>query len=666
MPERERAPPVPDQPREQWRERPGADAVLRRLLETNLQGIFVLDEAGSLIEANDAFLRVAGFSRDELRAGRLDWLTLVDPAQRARALASRDALFTRGELAPSEVELVRRDGARVPLLYSAARLPGGSGAVVFVQDLSESRRRAAAQERLETRLQLVLDAAPVAVWTLDADGVLAAADGAQRFPLGCAVGQSCLELWKDRPGLVALLRRGLAGESLESRITLGETTLNLRLRPLHATDSAGVGAGPAAVLPAIEGLTIVTTDVSQQVRVAEEHARLERHLTQLQRLESVGMLAGGLAHEFNNLLAGVLANLSGALQTAPDHPGAEALRDALGSAQRAAELTRQLLSSASGVPAAVRNLDVSAQVRELGPLLEASVPRRARLELALGAALPPVRGNPDQLRQALLALVAGAIDATAAQGGVVRVATALAEVAASASEFAGGDRLPPGWYVQLSVEDDGPALDLATQRQLFEPFFGGVPGGRTLGLAAVLGNVRALRGGVRLRSGAPGTRVEVLLPATDEPDRPHPQLLPPTPSASRTVLVVDDDAVVRRASLRILLAMGLPVLQAADGDEAVRLLRENPEPIGLVLLDFAMPGMNGEQTLRAMRALQPGLRVLLCSGYTQQDATWRLEEGELTGFVSKPFTSKELQRAVRYALEGPTMMTPPMGVPKLR
>ena len=650
MPERERAaPPSPEQTRDQWRDRQGADAVLRRLLETNLQGIFVLDDGARVVEANDAFLRVSGFSRDELRAGRIDWLALIDPRDRARAEASRDQLLAGSDLAPVEVELQRPDGARVPLLVSATRLPGASSAVVFVQDLSESHRRAAVHQRLVARLQLLLDAAPVAIWTLDADGILTAAEGAQRFALSCAIGESCLEKWKDRPALVALLRRGLAGERLEARTTLGATTIDLKLLPLRGGGEQGEGPGAAG--GAVEGLTCVTVDVTDQVRVAEDRTRLERDLAQLQRVGSVGMLAGGLSHEFNNLLVGVLANISAALQTAPDHPVAEGLRDGLASAQKAAELTRRLLSSGSAAPAQVRDLDVSMQVRELSPLLEASVPRRARLELALGAALPPVRGNPDQLGQALLALVAGAIDATAARGGVVRVSTSLAEVTEDGSEFVGGDRLPLGWYVQLAVEDDGPALDPRTQEHLFEPAFGGAPGSRTLGLAVVLGSVRALRGGVRLRSGEQGTRVELLLPAA-EPGLPLPRLPPPAPVTSRVVLVVDDDAMVRRTSTRILEAMGLSVRQVASGDEAVRTLRDDPEPIGLVLLDFAMPGMNGEQTLRAIRAVRPGMPVLLCSGYSELDATWRLQAGELNGFVSKPFTSHQLQRAVLDLLEG--------------
>jgi two-component system, cell cycle sensor histidine kinase and response regulator CckA len=657
MPEEGRTPLASEQTREQRRDRLSPEALLRQLLESNMQGVFLWDSDGTVVDANDAFLRISGFSRDELRAGMIDWLGLVPPGTLERARRSRRQLFETGLLEPTERELVRRDGSHAHVLLSGSRAPGNSSAIVFVHDLTESHRRESVIRSLESRLELVTEAAPVALWTAATDGTITQLAGGQWLGLEPGVGRSFFEQLHDRPELQLLARRALAGETIEGRVTFADRLLEVRLRPLRAQGPTGPGK--------VEGVAGVAVDVTDGVRAAEERTRLETRLAQVQRRESVGMLASGLAHEFNNLLAGVLANVSAALQAAPAHPGGEALRDALSSAQRAAELTRQLLSTAAGAPAEVRNLDLSEQVRELRPLLEASAPQRIRLELELGSALPSVRGNPDQLRQALVALVAGATEASAPQVGRVRISTSLTEISGGEA-LAGADRLEPGWYVQLAVSDDGPALDTKAQRQLFDPFFHGVPGGRSLGLAAVLGNVRALRGGLRLHSGDAGTRVEVLLPASGVPDRPRLQPKPPPPATSRTVLVVDDNEVVRRAALRILKAIDIPARAASDGDEAVRILREDPEPVGLILLDFAMPGMNGEQTLRAIRELRPEVRVLLCSGYSEEAATWRLEAGELTGFLAKPFTARELQRAVRFALEGvPSLPTPPGGVLKI-
>jgi PAS domain S-box-containing protein len=636
-----------------------ADALLRRLLESSLQGLFVCSGNERLVEANDAFLRICGRSRDELRRGDLEWSALVAPCNLRTYEQARERLHATGELAPFELLFSGTGGVAVPTLVSGTRLP--QGAAIFVHDLSEPKRRATALRQTERRLALLLEASHGALFSVAADRTLSFTSGGEHIGLshGASVGSSIDEALRERPALLALIGRALAGEAADARITEGGLSLDVKVRPLPLQPDAPPGA-PA------EGVAAVALDVTELVKASEERTRRERHFGQLQRLESVGLLAGGLAFEFNNLLAGVLGNLSSVLQSEPPHPHADALKDALASAQRASDLTRQLLSTARQSQGEARNVDLSTVVRELGPLLEAGTPRRARIAFDLGAALPAVRAHLDPLRQTLLSLVASAIDATATKGGLVRISTGLAEVAPGAGEMAGGDRLEPGWYVQLTVADDGPPLDAGAQQRLFEPFFDGLSGGRSLGLAAVLGHVRAVRGGVRLRSSEEGTRVEVLLPASDEPDPQQPGLSPPPPSASRTVLVVDDDAVVRRAAVRIVESMGLKAREAKNGDEAVKILTDDPSPVGLVLLDFAMPGMNGDQTLRALRALRPGVRVLLCSGYTEEDATWRVEKGELTGFVPKPFTAKDLQRAVRYALEGDPNLTPPIGVKKLR
>ncbi len=636
-----------------------ADAILRRLLESSLQGLFVCSGNQRLVEANDAFLRICGRSRDELRRGELEWSALVAPCNLPTFELARERLRAAGELAPFELLFSGTGGVAVPTLVSGTRLP--QGAAIFVHDLSEPKRRVAALRQTERRLALLLEASHGALLSVASDRTLTFSSGGELVGLraGASVGASIDEVLRERPALLGLVGRALAGEASDARITEGGLSLDVKTRPIPRQPDAAPGT-PA------EGVAVAVINVTELVRANEERTRRERHFGQLQRLESVGLLAGGLAFEFNNLLAGVLGNLSSVLQSVPAHPHADALKDALASAQRASDLTRQLLSTARQSQGEARNVDLSTVVRELQPLLEAGTPRRARIAFDLVAALPAVRAHLDPLRQTLLSLVASAIDATATKGGLVRIATGLAEVGPGAGEMAGGDRLEPGWYVQLTVADDGPPLDAGAQQRLFEPFFDGLTGGRTLGLAAVLGHVRAVRGGMRLRSSEEGTRVEVLLPSSDEADPQQPGLSPPPPSESRAVLVVDDDAVVRRAAVRIIEGMGLTTREARNGDEAVKMLTDDPAPVGLVLLDFAMPGMNGERTLRALRALRPGIRVLLCSGYAEEDATWRVEKGELTGFVPKPFTAKDLQRAVRFALEGDPTLTPPIGVKKLR
>jgi CheY-like chemotaxis protein len=547
-----------------------------------------------------------------------------------------------------ELTLVRSDGASTPVLASFVRgvLPGRD--LVFVQDLSESHRRAAHLRTAQLELRLALEVAPIELWEIGADGLVESASGGRTSATLAGAGRPIEELWRDRPLLLALARRALAGESVDEQLSERGRHLRVRGRPLDALGSGGVRSG--AVVAAF--------DASAEKESEEERQLLERRVWESQGLQSAGLLIGGLAHQFNNLLTGVLSNISSAQQLSATPEGAEALADAMASARAAADLTQQLLATAATEPTPALDVDLSGLLQGLRPLLSAAVPRRVQFQLEPGAALPRVIADPGLLRQALLALVTEAVRAASPQGGRVRVSTGLVELQQDQGQLEGGARLPAGWYVSLAVEDDeggpGPTSTPASPR---------LPPGpdRSLGLAAVVNHLRALRGAVRVRATPRGTRVELLLPPTDQEPRKRPRSLPQGPALSRSVLVVEDDPAVRRSAERVLSMAGLDVRGVGSGDDALALFELDPSPVGLVLLDFALPGMSCEQTVRAIRAKRPGQRVLLCSGYSEQQATWKLSPGEVVGFLPKPFTAEELERSVLAALDGRILATPPPG-----
>jgi PAS domain S-box-containing protein len=614
-----------------------SEARLQRIVDSNIAGICFWKLDGQLLEANDAFLRIVGYSRDDVRTGSLNWAALTTTEmshQRAAALVS---LQEHGVYPTTELSLLRKDGEAVPVLIGGALPEGGETGVSFVIDRSESTRKEAALRRAEERMRMLLEAAPVSLFAFDVAGVITASEGrALREHRHEPMGRPPFEPWLGRPGLSWLVAPVLQGREVRERIQVGERVVEVLARPLLGKDGkvgGGIGAG---------------VDVTEGVRAAEERTRLQDRLVQVEKLEGLGVLAGGIAHDFNNLLAGILGNASVALGDLPEgHPAREPLHDVIQDARRATSLTRQMLAYAGRTTPTPEPIDLSEQVRALEPELPRD--ERVRLALRLEGALPPVRGDADQLRQALLALVANAREALPERSGSLIISTRLVELSdQEGSELDAGTALPAGWYAQLEVTDDGAGMDEATKQRAFDPFFSTKFAGRGLGLAAVLGIVRAHRGGVRLRSASgKGTTVTLYLPLASETGRPRP---PPPRLEGRVaphgVLIVDDEPQVRAAARRLLQSHGHQVSEASGGGEAVRVLRSSDGGIGVVLLDLSMPGPSGAQIFRELREVEPHVRIILCSGYPREVAAAQMGVPQLSSFLAKPYTPEELLEQV--------------------
>jgi len=394
-------------------------------------------------------------------------------------------------------------------------------------------------------------------------------------------------------------------------------------------------------------------------RTAERDAAvLEQRLQQTQKLESLGLLAGGVAHDFNNLLVGILGNASLVFDELADRPDARARVGQLVKAgRRAADLTRQLLAYSGKGRFVVETIDLSSLIRELSDLLRTSLPERASLQLHLPDAGPFVHADATQLRQVVLNLITNASEALGSDGGTVRVSTrAVMHDSESLLRSVGSTDLEPGSYVHIEVADTGAGMDAETQEQMFEPFFTTKESGHGLGLAATLGIVRGHGGLVKVYSEpGEGTTVQVLLPESAEGapasrsgavrEAAEQQVAP------RRILVVDDEELVRSLARAVLERAGHTVIDACDGEDALVRFKEAPDDVALVLLDMTMPRMSGVDCLRGLRAIRPDLPVVLSSGYNEQDAVARVAGRGLAGFLQKPYTAAELLAKVDEALE---------------
>jgi CheY-like chemotaxis protein len=304
----------------------------------------------------------------------------------------------------------------------------------------------------------------------------------------------------------------------------------------------------------------------------------------------------------------------------------------------------------------IEMLNLSSIVDEMSHLLEVSISRRARIEYHFAPGLPAIEADATQIRQVIMNLITNASDAVAENGGVISLRTGLLHANAGylAHTYIDSD-LPEGDYVFVEVADTGGGMDEDTRQRIFDPFFTTKFTGRGLGLAAVLGIVRGHKGAIKLESTpGKGTTFTVLLPAAATPatvasgDNDHMTGRPNTYSA--TVLFADDDETVRTVTRRILEHSGYSVLVAADGRDALDLYIANHDTIDIVLLDMTMPRMDGEETFRELRRVDPAVRVLLTSGYNEQDATERFAGKGLLGFIQKPYRPDELIDRIEAAL----------------
>jgi PAS domain S-box-containing protein len=395
---------------------------------------------------------------------------------------------------------------------------------------------------------------------------------------------------------------------------------------------------------------VLSRDITERRAAEAERARMQERLLTAQKLDSLGLLAGGVAHDFNNLLTAILGSASVALLKLPaDGPVRRAVETLVTAARRASDLTQQLLAYSGRGNFQVRPVDLSEHIREMLLVLEAAVPKRISLRMQLDPRLPPVQADVAQMQQVVMNLAMNAAEAIGDRAGTITVTTGSASLDESQIEGPlSGDTLSPGDHVFLEVRDDGCGMDPDTVAKVFDPFFSTKATGRGLGLAAVLGIVRSHHGAVQIDSkpGA-GTAVRILLPAASAvaEEEPSSEAAPPLDEGG-VVLVVDDEALLRRAAHQIIEHFGYKALEAEDGRAAIGIFRERAREISVVLLDMTMPGLSGEETFQELRAIRPDVCVVLSSGYNETEAEKRFSGKSYAAFLQKPYTAEQLARCL--------------------
>jgi two-component system, cell cycle sensor histidine kinase and response regulator CckA len=394
---------------------------------------------------------------------------------------------------------------------------------------------------------------------------------------------------------------------------------------------------------------ISTVDVTDRRRAEEERSALQERLRQAEKLEAVGRLAGGVAHDFNNILSGILgyAELT-SLELEPGselHEHQQRIREA---ALRARDLVRQILAFSRRDRSSRRAVDVPALVHEALGLMRTGIPSSATLEVRIDPDAGATLADPTQLHQIVLNLCSNARDAIGTYG---KIEVAVAPIDLD-GQVAG---LPAGPYVRIRVRDDGMGMDEATKGRLFEPFMTtkGPFGGHGLGLAVVHGIVTGAGGAIQVESAqGRGSTFDVFLPRHDFVDAPRPEPEPPARLAGRgeRILLAEDEPMVRSAHKRLLESLGYVVEVAADGEEALGRFRANPQAYDLILTDQTMPRLSGLDLARAALAVRADVRVILCTGYSVVVDELEARRLGCLAMLAKPIDREALAEAVQKAL----------------
>jgi signal transduction histidine kinase/ActR/RegA family two-component response regulator len=492
------------------------------------------------------------------------------------------------------------------------------------------------------------------------------------------IGDLSLQL-KTGAGVCLVAEEALHSDDVESLVAELKNQPAWSDVPLLLLSGAGSSLGPAcARLMETFGETANITILERPLRVSTllsivrcslrarrrqyevrdyiaERRRIEEDLRQTQKLESIGVLAGGVAHDFNNLLVGIMGNASLALEMVPaDNPAYPLLGDVVLAGQRAADLTRQLLAYSGRGRFVIQPINLSDLVKEISGLIQPSIPKKVRLRLDLDRNLPLIEGDSSQLQQLVMNLVINGAEATGrGETGAVWVTTGVRVVKEDADPHPiPPTQIPPGRYVCLEVQDDGTGMGPQTMSKIFDPFFTTKFTGRGLGLAAALGIVRGHQGGIEVESTpGHGALFRVYLPIADGVPREQPRASGQEDLVGTgTILFVDDEEMVREVARTCLQRYGYDVLLAEDGLEGVELFRKALSQISLVVLDMTMPVMSGEEALREMQKIRPDVKIILSSGYSEAEAVQRFTGKGLAGFIQKPYTATQLAQSVKAVL----------------
>ncbi len=629
----------------------------RRIYEESPIAYQSLDVDGRILDVNPAWLHLFGYDREEV-IGKYVW-EFFTPESRRVFETNFPVFRERGAAHGREREIVHKNGRIMTVLFDGIWVRDKQGNPAYthcvLHDITERKAAERALQRSEEDFHQLFEAESDAIFLIDNEtGRLLRANQA-----------ACDMYGYSREELLAMKNTDLSAEPEQTRkVTVDtppieERIIRIPLRwhrrkngerfPVEVTGRFFLREGRPVHIAAIR-------DITERMKAEEEQERLREQLFHAQKLESVGRLAGGVAHDFNNMLAVIIGRAEMALVKAgPSSPVGSDIQDVLKAAQRSAELTRQLLAFARRQTAEPKVLDLNDIITDMLKMVRRLMGENMSLRWMPGANLWPVKIDPAQVDQILANLCVNARDAKHPQKETGTIQIETRKVRIDESYCSGHVDCTPGEYVMLAVSDDGVGMDRETLALVFEPFFTTkeVGKGTGLGLSTVFGIVKQNGGFINVYSEpGQGTTFKIYLPRVQEA-APAEEATPETTvrlEGTETVLIVEDEETVLELAKQILEHYGYRVLAAGRPGEAVDLARSYQGRIDLLVTDVVMPEMNGKQLKGLIAEMHPDIRVLFMSGYTSNVIQQKgiLDEG--IHFIQKPFSVRAFAEKVRTIL----------------
>ena len=618
----------------------------RTIFENTATANIITAEDTTILLANSNFERLTGYSRQELE-GRMSWTVFVVPED--LEMMKRYHFQRRSEPgAPPhtyEFKAKVRSGEIKDFFMSVAMIPGTQDSIASLIDISEWKRTEQALRQNEERFRDLAQFLPESIFEVDLEGRFTYVNQVSLERFGYSLedvdhGLCFTDIIapQDRQRAVASVQRILSGE----RLGLNEYTMRRKdgtTFPALA-HTVGIIRGGRPV-----GLRGFVVDVSEKKRIEEQ-------LLRAQKMEAIGTLAGGIAHDFNNLLMGILGNISlMLLQVDESHPFYERLKFMERYVKRGSDLTKQLLGFARGGKYEVKPTDLRAFVRQSAEMF-GRTKKEIRIQYKASDDLWAVEVDRGQMEQVLLNLFLNAWQAMPAGGDLY--VTLANEVLDQDAAFP--LELKAGRFVKLTVTDTGTGMDDETKAHIFEPFFTTRERSRGtgLGLASTYGIIKHHGGSITVESEPGiGTSFTIRLPATERAIESETELTEKVVHGSGTVLLIDDEEMIVEVGRRMLEALGYTVLTACSGQEGLRIYDRHKGSIDVVILDMIMPGFGGRETFDALLRQDPGVKVLLASGYSIDSQAKEIMAAGCRGFIQKPFGIVDLSRKLREILGQP-------------
>lgn len=634
--------------------------MLQSAIEQLSEGLVVLNQEGVIIFANNAIAKMHGYEKPAEIIGKLISIFHTPEQMTHEVLPLRKKITEFGAY-QAEVGHMRKDGSVFPTFMSTIifkdKKGNIAGRVATITDLSKQKETNEALRKSEDKFRALAETSLGCLWEFDENKIVKYASQKIKDILGYepeeVLGKSFLQfLTPDEAERIKNILQSdqppLPINQLEAKcLTKDGQVVVLDTNGVPFFDSSGT----------FRGYRGISRDITTRKKAEETQRKFEAQMQQMQKFESLSILAGGVAHDFNNLLMVISGNADlGLMETPKDTTLAELLQEIKDAAIRASKLSNQMRAYSGQGHVGMEQLVFNDIVAEILRLLKTSIPKQIHLEYDFASNLPIIEADTAQINQVIMNLLINASEAIDEKKGTISIRTKAFEATRDyLSKTHLNENLPTGQYLMLEISDTGCGMDAETKEKIFDPFFTTKFIGRGLGLAATLGIIRGHHGAIRVISEPEkGSTFQVIFPAGKETALP--QTTPPNESIREwkghgTVLVVDDEKSFLNVASIILKRSGFVVCTAEDGKKAIDCFGENHEKVVAILLDMSMPGMSGEETFAELQKIDDNVPVFLCSGFPEQDAVKHFSGGGLAGFLQKPFQIDTLLSALRNVIE---------------